>query len=54
MSDYETLRRLADTVGLAAMAVIFVLLCVWPFLPGKRDTNRRMAHSIFESDDDGE
>jgi cytochrome c oxidase cbb3-type subunit IV len=54
MSDYETLRRLADTVGLAVMAVMFVLLCLWPFLPGRKDTNRRMAQSIFEGDDDGE
>ncbi len=54
MSDYETLRQLADTVGLAVMAGIFVLLCLWPFLPGKGETNRHMAHSIFESEDDGE
>ncbi len=52
MTDYNTLRHLADTVGLAVMALIFVGLCIWPFLPGKADTNRRMAHSIFESDDD--
>ena len=54
MSEYETLRQLADTVGLGAMVVIFVALCVWPFLPGKGATNARMAHSIFEGEDDGE
>lgn len=54
MSDYETLRKFADTVGLVAMAALFVLLCIWPFLPGKGATNRRMAQSIFEGDDDGE
>lgn len=52
--DYETLRRLADTVGLAAMVLAFLVLVAWPFLPGKRDTNRRMAHSILEGEDDGE
>lgn len=54
MSDYETLRRLADTLGLAAMAVIFLGLCAWPFLPGRKPTNERMANSIFEGEDDGE
>lgn len=54
MTDYETLRQLADTAGLAVMAVIFVGLCAWPFLPGRKATNRRMANSIFEGDDDGE
>lgn len=54
MNDYETLRQFADTIGLAVMAVLFVALCVWPFLPGKRDANRRMAQSIFEGEDDGE
>lgn len=54
MSDYDTLRYLADTVGLAAMAVIFLALCAWPFLPGRKATNERMARSIFEGEDDGE
>lgn len=54
MSDYESLRQFADSVGLVAMAVVFVILCLWPFLPGKNATNRRMAQSILEGDDDGE
>lgn len=54
MSDYETLRQLADTVGLGVMVVMFVALCAWPFLPGKREANARMAQSIFEGEDDGE
>ena len=54
MSDYDTLRHLADTVGLAAMAMIFVSLCAWPFLPGRKEANERMAKSIFEGEDDGE
>ncbi|HEX2793357.1 MAG TPA: cbb3-type cytochrome c oxidase subunit 3 [Croceicoccus sp.] len=54
MSDYDTLRHLADTVGLGAMVVAFVILSLWPFLPGRRAANRHMAHSIFEGEDDGE
>ncbi|MDR7101024.1 cbb3-type cytochrome c oxidase subunit 3 [Croceicoccus sp. BE223] len=54
MSDYETLRQFADTVGLAAMAVVFVGLCAWPFLPGRKGVNRHMAESIFRGEDDGE
>lgn len=54
MSDYETLRRFADSIGLAVMVAIFLALCLWPFLPGKNATNQRMAQSIFEGDDDGE
>lgn len=54
MSDYETLRQFADTVGLAAMVLVFVSLCAWPFLPGRKATNERMAQSIFKGEDDGE
>ncbi|PKB25513.1 cytochrome c oxidase cbb3-type subunit 4 [Novosphingobium kunmingense] len=54
MSDYESLRHFADSIGLAVMVVLFLGLCLWPFLPGKKATNQRMAQSIFEGDDDGE
>lgn len=54
MNDYNTLRHLADTVGLAAMAVLFVILCAWPFRPGSKDRNQHAANSIFEEPDDGE
>ncbi|MDL2351404.1 MAG: cbb3-type cytochrome c oxidase subunit 3 [Pseudomonadota bacterium] len=54
MNDYETLRQLADTVGLTAMAVLFVVLCFWPFRPGSRNLNNEVANSIFEDQDDGE
>ena len=52
--DYNTLCQLADSVGLAAMAVLFVMLCVWPFWPGSKSVNRKVANSIFEDTDDGE
>ena len=54
MSDYDTLRHLADTVGLTAMAVLFVVLCFWPFRPGSHSVNNKVANSIFEDQDDGE
>jgi cytochrome c oxidase cbb3-type subunit 4 len=52
--DYNTLRQLADSVGLAAMAVLFVVLCFWPFRPGSKSLNNKVANSIFEDTDDGE
>lgn len=54
MNDYNTLRQLADTVGLAAMVVLFMILCFWPFRPGAKDRNEHAANSIFEEPDDGE
>lgn len=54
MNDYNTLRHLADTVGLTAMAVLFVVLCFWPFRPGSKGRNQQAASSIFEEPDDGE
>lgn len=54
MIDYDAFRHFADTYGLAAMGVMFVVLCLWPFLPGNRAANRNAARSIFEGHDDGE
>ncbi len=54
MSDYETLRQFADSIGLAVMAVLFLSLCAWPFRPGARSRNHKAAQSIFEDHDDGE
>lgn len=53
-STYELLRGLADSWGLAAMTVVFVVLCLWPFRPGARDEADKAANSIFEDDNDGE
>ncbi len=53
-STYDTLRILADSWGLAAMALVFVVLCLWPFRPGAHDDATRAANSIFEDDNDGE
>lgn len=54
MSDYETLRQFADSYGLLAMTIAFILLCAWPFRPGARQRNQDAAQSIFKDHDDGE
>ena len=51
-STYDMLRHLADSWGLVAMALIFVILCLWPFRPGARDHNQTAATMIFKKDDD--
>jgi cytochrome c oxidase cbb3-type subunit 4 len=53
-TTYDVLRALADSWGLAAMAVVFVLLCLWPFRPGARAEADHAAQSIFEDETDGE
>ena len=51
MSQYDTLRHLADSWGLIAMTVTFLGLCAWPFRPGAREANRSAATMIFEDED---
>ena len=53
-STYDLLRHLADSYGLAAMMVIFLVLAAWPFRPGARDRNHEAATLIFKDDDDGQ
>ena len=52
-ATYDVLRGLADSWGLAAMTVVFVVLCLWPFRPGARNAAGKAANSIFENDHDG-
>jgi len=57
MSDhsfYDNLRHLADSWGLLAMVLIFLVLVLWPFRPGAGDRNRDAAQAIFKDDSDGE
>ena len=54
MTLYDTLRHFADSWGLLAMVVAFLVFCAWPFRPGARDRNQAAANSIFEGQDDGE
>ncbi|MEQ1498594.1 MAG: cbb3-type cytochrome c oxidase subunit 3 [Novosphingobium sp.] len=51
-STYETLRHFADSWGLAAMVVTFLILCAWPFRPGARRDNEAAANMIFSEDRD--
>lgn len=53
-STYETLRHFADSWGLAAMVVTFLVLVLWPFRPGAREDNEAAANMIFKGDDNGE
>ncbi len=53
-STYEALRHLADSWGLLAMMVVFVVLCVWPFRRGMQDRNNEAANSIFKDENDGQ
>ena len=53
-STYETLRHLADSWGLLAMLLVFVVLGLWPFRPGAGPHNRDAASVIFKDETDGE
>ena len=53
-STYELLRHLADSWGLLAMMLVFLVLTLWPFRPGARNRNEEAANVIFKDDIDGE
>jgi cytochrome c oxidase cbb3-type subunit 4 len=53
-STYEALRHLADSWGLLAMVLTFVVLCLWPFRPGAKRHSDEAANAIFKDDPDGE
>ncbi|HSG34622.1 MAG TPA: cbb3-type cytochrome c oxidase subunit 3 [Sphingomonadaceae bacterium] len=56
MSDhsiYETLRQIADSWGLLAMVIIFLVLSAWPFRPGAKKRNQDAAEAIFKEESDG-
>jgi cytochrome c oxidase cbb3-type subunit 4 len=48
------LRHVADSWGLAAMVVIFLVFVAWPFRPGAREQHEDAATMIFEDETDGE
>jgi cytochrome c oxidase cbb3-type subunit 4 len=52
-STYDMLRHLADSWGLLAMLVVFVVLIAWPFRPGHRAKNDAAATMIFKDENDG-
>lgn len=51
--SYEALRHFADSYALAAMAILYLVLCGWAFRPGARHRNRDAAHLIFKDSDHG-
>lgn len=53
-STYDFLRHLADSWGLVAMFIVFIVLVAWPFRPGARKRNEDAANVIFKDDKDGE
>ncbi len=53
-STYEMLRQLADSWGLLAMLITFLVLALWPFRPGAQKRNHDAATMIFKDENDGE
>ena len=51
--NYEDLRHFADSWALVAMAIVYLVLVGWAFLPRNRDRNRDAATMIFKDNDHG-
>lgn len=51
--SYDKFRHFADSWGLVIMALTYLILVGWAFLPRNRDRNRDAATMIFEDDDHG-
>jgi len=51
--SYTELRHLADSWGLVAMGIVYLILCGWVLRPGARRRNDTAAHSIFKDSDHG-
>lgn len=52
-STYDMLRHLADSWGLLAMLLVFLVLASWPFRRGMREKNDEAAQMIFKDENDG-
>lgn len=50
-STYDALRHLADSWGLLAMLMVFLVFAAWPFRRGARRSNETAATMIFKDDD---
>lgn len=50
-STYDALRHFADSWGLLALGISFIVLIAWPFRPGAEDTHRDIANKIFDEDE---
>ena len=50
--NYNDLRHFADSWGLVAMGMMFLVLVAWPFRKGASGRNHDAAHIIFRDDED--
>lgn len=50
---YDALRHFADSWGLLAMALLFLVLVTWPFRKGARRHHDEAATMIFKEDEHG-
>ncbi|MDR7153499.1 cytochrome c oxidase cbb3-type subunit 4 [Sphingobium xenophagum] len=48
--SYDALRHFADSWGLVFMALTYLILIGWHFLPHGRRASKRAATMIFEPD----
>ena len=48
--SYEAFRHFADSIWLAIMGVLYLVLVGWAFRPSKRPHNHRAATMIFDED----
>lgn len=53
MSTYDVLRHFADSWGLLAMVVMWVVFVGWAFRRGAQKHNEAAANMIFKEDDNG-
>jgi cytochrome c oxidase cbb3-type subunit IV len=51
---YETLRHFADSYGLAMVFALYLVLCLWHFMPSAKSHVEAAKLSIFKEDDDGQ
>ena len=49
--SYNDLRHFADSYGLAAMLIVYLILVAWAFRPSMRRRNDEAAHMIFAEDE---
>ena len=52
MTDYNSLRHLADSWGLLAMTILFLGLVLWALRPAAKPLHDEAANMIFRSEGD--
>lgn len=51
---YEDIRQFADSYGLGAMVIVYLVLAFWAFRPGSRRHNEAAANMIFADKSESE